>query len=125
MKRIIISAGLMCVILIYCFFADNLIARESERLLILTDGVEAAVITGDWVSAEIIAEEMVREAENFMKRVNIFVKDDRLNSLEQCARRILPFAQTGNDELLAETAMIREEISSYADAERFSWYNLL
>jgi hypothetical protein len=115
----------MCLVVSYCFFADNIIAAQSAELSRLNLAIEAAVLAEDWENAEIISALLVKESENYMKRINFFVKDDRLNGLEQCARRILPLAITRNDEILIETAVITEEIESYADAERFNWYNLI
>jgi hypothetical protein len=115
----------MVVVLGYCIFADKIISAQSREITALNTAIEAAAIAEEWETAEILSFALIEESENYMKRINFFVRDDRLNSLEQCARRILPLAQTKNSEILIETAVITEEIQSYADAERFNWYNLI
>ncbi|MDR0946558.1 MAG: DUF4363 family protein [Ruminococcus sp.] len=125
MKRIVISVVIMVVVLGYCIFADKIISAQSREITALNTAIEAAAIAEEWETAEILSFALIEESENYMKRINFFVRDDRLNSLEQCARRILPLAQTKNSEILIETAVITEEIQSYADAERFNWYNLI
>jgi 2-methylisocitrate lyase-like PEP mutase family enzyme len=132
MKRVVLSAVLIVAAICYSIFSAWFAVSESREIKQLTLQIEelntAYIATGDGIiqaEALSMSEELERLAEHFENAVSLFVRDERLSSLEYSAARVRHLIRFGSDEVSAELESIREQVETIAEGEQPFWYNIL
>jgi hypothetical protein len=132
LNRVVLSAIIIAAAICYSIFSAAYAASEAMEIRRLTKQIDELntmfVMTGDVVTeteAIALAEKLERLAETFENNVSLFVRDERLSSLEYSAARIKHLIRYGSDEVSAELENIREQVETISESERPYWYNIL
>jgi hypothetical protein len=132
MNRVILSAILMAAAICYSVFSAVFSASEAVEIRRLTKQIDELntiyIMSGDIVTetqAIALAEKLEHLAETYENKVSLFVRDERLSSLEYSAARIKHLIRYGSDEVSAELENIREQVETISESERPYWYNIL
>jgi hypothetical protein len=132
LKRVIVSACIIAAAVLYGILAAVYAKYESDEITAMTlrigEFYEEYALTGDEIKkidALLLSEQLEKKAEQFENGVSLFVRDERLSTLEYAAARIKHLIHFNSDEVAAELENIREQVETIAESERPYWYNIL
>ncbi|MDR0987517.1 MAG: DUF4363 family protein [Ruminococcus sp.] len=132
MKRVILSTVIIAAAVIYSIGSAVFADKSAAEIKSLTERIEAAYLlyaeTDDstaYVASMELSEKLEREAEKYENAVSIFVRDERLSTLEYSAARVRHLIKYGSDEVSAELESVREQVETIAESEIPFWYNIL
>jgi hypothetical protein len=132
MKRVILSAVIIAAAIIYSICSAVYAEVSADEIIFLTDRIESAyrlfaeTEDPDAFNTSIeLSEKLEREAERYENAVSLFVRDERLSTLEYSAARVKHLIKYSSDEVSAELESVREQVETIAESEVPYWYNIL
>ncbi|MDR0903421.1 MAG: DUF4363 family protein [Ruminococcus sp.] len=132
MKRVILSAVIIAVAIVYSIGSAAFAGASAAEIKLLADRIEAAYRTyaetedsSAYFASIELSERLEREAEKYENAVSLFVRDERLSTLEYSAARVKHLIKYGSDEVSAELESVREQVETIAESEIPYWYNIL
>ncbi len=125
MNRVITAACLMLGIIAYSVSAAFIIKHENNELIGIIDEISAYSEKGDSEKASAAAEVLSLKWYSFERKMSVFVRDDKLNSISTSVARVKPYIAEANDELDAELQNISRQLTIIYRAELPMWYNIL
>ncbi len=125
MNRVITAACLMLGIIAYSVSAAFIIKHENNELIGIIDEISAYSKKGDSENASAAAEVLSLKWYSFERKMSVFVRDDKLNSISTSVARVKPYIAEANDELDAELQNISRQLTIIYRAELPMWYNIL
>ncbi|MGN0674334.1 MAG: DUF4363 family protein [Oscillospiraceae bacterium] len=125
MNRVITACCLIAVIIIYSASAALVIRSENAELTEIIGQISEYNEKGDSEKASAAARRLNDEWHSFEKKMSVFVRDDKLNSISTSVARISPYIDEANDELDAELQNIRRQLDLIYRGELPVWYNIL
>jgi 6-pyruvoyl-tetrahydropterin synthase len=132
MKRVAISAVIIVAAVIYSIFAAVFSAMKADEIKEITEQIDKSYMlyrqTHDLdikVDAIMLASRLETVSERFENSVSLFVRDDRLSTLEYSAARVKHLIEFESDEVAAELETINEQVETISESERPYWYNIL
>lgn len=125
MKRVIIAAVIIFAIIGYSAAAAAVIRSENTELIAITEEITLYSSNGDDGNASAAAERLCEKWYDFERKMSVFVRDDRLNTLSASVAKIPAYITSANDELNAELESIRRQLNLIYRSELPLWYNIL
>jgi 6-pyruvoyl-tetrahydropterin synthase len=132
MKRVTISAFIIAAAIVYSIFAAVFSSGRAEEIKEITAQIDKSYLlyrqtrdTDIKLDAIMLAVKLENESERFENSVSLFVRDDRLSTLEYSAARIKHLIEFESDEVAAELETINEQVETISESERPYWYNIL
>jgi hypothetical protein len=132
MNRIILSAIIIIAAIAYSIGAAWFSDTSAAEIISLTNRINALyeeyTITQNEsprLDALTLAEKLEKSAEKYENAVSLFVRDDRLSTLEYSAARVKHLIRYSSDEVSAELESVREQVETIAESEIPYWYNIL
>jgi 6-pyruvoyl-tetrahydropterin synthase len=132
MKRVAISAFLIAAAVVYSIFAAVFSSAKADNIKQITEQIDKSYLlyrqTHDLdikLDAIQLAVKLENESERFENSVSLFVRDDRLTTLEYSAARVKHLIEFESDEVAAELETINEQVETISESERPYWYNIL
>jgi hypothetical protein len=132
MKRVAISAFLIAAAIVYSIFAAVFSSARANEIKEITAQIDKSYMlyrqTHDLdikLDAIQLAVKLENESERFENSVSLFVRDDRLSTLEYSAARVKHLIEFESDEVAAELETINEQVETISESERPYWYNIL
>ncbi|MDR0944122.1 MAG: DUF4363 family protein [Ruminococcus sp.] len=132
MKRVAISAVIIVAAVIYSIFAAVFSSVKADEIKAITAQIDKSYMlyrqTHDLdikVDAIMLASRLEAVSERFENSVSLFVRDDRLSTLEYSAARVKHLIEFESDEVAAELETINEQVETISESERPYWYNIL
>lgn len=125
MKRPIIAAAALTLILIYSISAVWLIKKENSRLENVLDVIQTCCENDDMETAAENAATLEELWYDYRRIMSVAVNDDRLSELGTAIAKIRPYAEEANDELEAELESIRRQLDMIYKSEIPLIYNIL
>lgn len=125
MKRPIIAASALILILIYSISAVWLIKKENSRLENVLDAIQTCCENDDMKSAAEKAAALEQIWYDYRRIMSVAVNDTRLSELGTAVSKIRPYAEEANDELEAELESIRRQLDMIYKSEIPFIYNIL
>lgn len=125
MKRVTIAVFIIAGIIAYSAAAALIIRKENAELIEIIGRIGEYNQIGDTESASAAAEMLCKKWDRFERKMNVFVRDDKLNALSASVAKIPPYITAANDELDAELESIRRQLNLIYRAELPLWYNIL
>lgn len=125
MSRIITSVCLMLAIMAYSAAAVFVIRGENSELSQIVEEVSLHNKSGDSEKASAAAERLADEWYRFERKMSVFVRDDKLNTISASVARVKPYVTEANDELEAELQNISRQLELLYRTELPTWYNIL
>lgn len=125
MSRIVTSVCLMLAIMAYSVFAVLVIRNENMELSAIIGEINLHEQGGDVEKASAAADELNEKWYSFERKMSVFVRDDRLNTISASVARVKPYITEANDELDAELRNISRQLELLYRTELPTWYNIL
>lgn len=125
MKRPIIAASALTLILIYSVSAIWLIKKQNSRLENVLDEIQTCCENNDMEAAAKNAEALEQIWYDYRRIMSVAVNDTRLSELGTAVSKIRPYAEEANDELEAELESIRRQLDMIYKSEIPLIYNIL
>ncbi len=125
MKRVIIAIIILHPIIVYSTVAALVISSENAELTALTEEVALYSKNGDSENASAAAARLYEKWYDFERKMSVFVRDDKLNTLSASVAKIPAYITDANDELNAELESIRRQLNLIYRSELPFWYNIL
>lgn len=125
MKRPIIAAAALVMIIIYSVSAVMLIKKENSRLESVLDAIQTCCDNKDMEAAAENAAVLEELWCDYRRIMSIAVNDDRLTELGTAIAKVRPYAEEANDELEAELESIRRQLDMIYKSEIPLIYNIL
>ncbi len=125
MNRVITSVCLMAAVIAYSIAAIFVIRHENSELIGIIDEISVFNQNGDSEKASAAAEVLSLEWYTFERRMSVFVRDDKLNTISASVARVKPYIEEANDELDAELQNISRQLTILYRTELPVWYNIL
>lgn len=125
MSRVITSFCLILAIAVYSAVAACIIKNENEKLSDIIEEISLHDQNGDSEKASAAAERLDREWHTFERKMSVFVRDDKLNTISIAVARVKPYVTDANDELQAELKNIDRQLELLYRTELPTWYNIL
>ncbi|MDR0974073.1 MAG: DUF4363 family protein [Ruminococcus sp.] len=132
MKRVVLSALIIAFACFYSAASAHFAAAKSVEITSLTFRIEDSYGSysrtqnqSDFNTALALSEKLEREAEKYENAVSLFVRDERLSTLEYSAARLKHLIASLSDEVSAELESVREQVETIAESEIPYWYNIL
>ena len=125
MKRVIIAAVIILAIIGYSAAAAAVIHSENSELTVITEEIAFYSSNGDTGNASAAAARLCEKWYDFERKMSVFVRDDKLNTLSASVAKIPAYITAANDELNAELESIRRQLNLIYRSELPLWYNIL
>jgi 6-pyruvoyl-tetrahydropterin synthase len=132
MKRVVWSFFIIAAAIVYSIFAAVFSSARAEKIKEITAQIDKSYLlyrqTRDIdikLDAIMLAVKLENESERFENSVSLFVRDDRLTTLEYSAARVKHLIEFESDEVAAELETINEQVETISESERPYWYNIL
>jgi hypothetical protein len=132
MKRVGLSVVIIAAAVIYSIFAAVFSSLKAEEIKVITEQIDKSYMlyrqTRDLdikVDAMMLASRLESVSEDFENSVSLFVRDERLTTLEYSAARVKHLIEFESDEVAAELETINEQVETISESERPYWYNIL
>jgi hypothetical protein len=132
MKRVAISAAIIVAAVIYSIFAAVFSSSKAAEIKAITMQIDESYKTyrqtrdlEQKFDAIMLAAKLETVSEDFENSVSLFVRDDRLSTLEYSAAKIKHLIEFDSDEVAAELETINEQVETISESERPYWYNIL
>ncbi len=125
MSRLITSVCLMLAIAAYSVFAAFVIKDENEELDSIIEEITAYTQYNDVEKASEAADKLNKKWDKFERKMSVFVRDDKLNTISTSVSRVKPYLEEANDELDAELRNISRQLDLLYRMELPTWYNIL
>lgn len=125
MKRVIIAAVIIFAIIGYSAAAALAIRSENAELSAITEEIALYSNSGDNENASAAAARLCEKWYDFERKMSVFVRDDKLNTLSASVAKVPAYITAANDELNAELESIRRQLNLIYRSELPFWYNIL
>lgn len=125
MNRVITAALIITAIIGYSAFAAWVIKNENDELISITEEIAEFNKNKDTANAKAAAERLTEKWNAFEKKMSLFVRDDKLNTLSMSVSKVSPYVTAANDELDAELESIERQLRLIYRSELPMWYNIL
>ena len=125
MNRVITAALIIAAIVGYSAFAAWVIKNENNELIAITEEIAEFNKNDDVPNAKAAAERLTEKWYDFEKKMSLFVRDDKLNTLSMSVSKVSPYITAANDELDAELESIERQLRLIYRSELPLWYNIL
>ena len=125
MNRVITAVLIIAAIIGYSAFAAWVIRNENEELIAITGEIAGFNKNEDTANAKAAAERLTEKWNDFEKKMSLFVRDDKLNTLSMSVSKVSPYVTAANDELDAELESIERQLRLIYRSELPLWYNIL
>ncbi len=125
MNRVITACCLIAAIILYSASAALIIRSENAELIEIIGQISECNEKGDSENASAAAQRLNYKWRSFERKMSVFVRDDKLNSISTSVARISPYIDEANDELDAELQNIRRQLTLIYRGELPAWYNIL
>jgi 6-pyruvoyl-tetrahydropterin synthase len=132
MKRVAISFFLIAAAIVYSIFAILFSAVQADKIKEITAQIDESYMlyrqTRDLdikLDAMMLAAKLEDSTERFENSVSLFVRDERLTTLEYSAAKIKHLIEFESDEVAAELETINEQVETISESEMPFWYNIL
>ncbi|MCM1024627.1 MAG: DUF4363 family protein [Prevotella sp.] len=125
MSRVVTSVCLMLAIMAYSVFAAFVIRNENGKISAIIGEINLYEQSGDVEKASAAADRLNENWFRFERKMSVFVRDDKLNTISASVARVKPYITEANDELDAELRHISRQLELLYRAELPAWYNIL
>lgn len=125
MKRFVIALVLMAAIIAYSVTASVCLINWQRDVTDIIDEIKFYNENGDSGKISAAADKLTDEWAELEKKMSIFVRDEKLNSISSSVAKVPQFVTEANDELDAELESIRRQLKLLCRGELPLWYNLL
>lgn len=125
MKRVIISAVMMFVILLWSAAGCYVVNRVSANLRNDIRYIQNIYESGNTEQALLLSNELNKKWHGYELILSLMVHDDKISSLNFSIARITPLISNENDELIAEIQSIYHQLERIRQSELPYWYNVL
>lgn len=115
----------MLAIIAYSVFAVFVIKDENGELDSIIEEITAYSQNNDTEKASAAADKLNKEWGKFERKMSIFVRDDKLNTISTSVSKVKPYLEETNDELDAELRNISRQLDLLYRMELPTWYNIL
>ena len=116
---------IIALIIGYSVFAACVIHGENEELIAITQEIAGYNKNGDTANAKAAAERLTEKWFDFERKMSVFIRDDKLNTLSMSVSKVSPYITAANDELDAELENIERQLKLIYRSELPLWYNIL
>lgn len=117
MKRVRMSIGILCILIIISTLTELWITRRCRALVDEISAVSECYDSGERESAEAAAEKLSRKWDDFRKSAAFLVKNDRLSEIDRINSRIIYLIKSNNDELQSDLSELRHMIENLEKSE--------
>ena len=124
MNRVITAVMIIAAIIGYSAFAAWVIKNENDELIAITEEIIEFNKNDDTANAKAAAERLTEKWYDFEKKMSLFVRDDKLNTLSMSVAKVSPYITAANDELDAELENIERQLRLIYRSELPLWYNI-
>lgn len=124
MNRVITAVLIIAAIIGYSAFAAWVIKSENDELIAITEEIAEYNKNEDIANAKAAAERLTEKWYDFERKMSLFVRDDKLNTLSMSVSKVSPYITAANDELDAELESIQRQLRLIYRSELPLWYNI-
>lgn len=124
MKRVIISAVLLVVILGWSAAGSYTVNRVTKSLRDDIRYIQNIYESGNTERALILSNDLNKKWKGYELILSLMVHDDKISSLNFSMARITPLISNENDELIAEIQSIYHQLERIRQSELPYWYNI-
>ncbi len=117
MKRVRMSIGILCILIIISTLTELWITRRCRALVDEISAVSECYDSGESGAAEVAAEKLGRKWDDFRKTAAFLVKNDRLSEIDRINSRIIYLIKSNNDELHSDLSELRHMIENLEKSE--------
>ena len=117
--------ALVAAIVVYSAVAAGCLGKWKNDVIDIIDRIIMYNENGDSGKASAAADELTDEWISLEKKMSLFVRDEKLDSISSSVAKVPHFIAEANDELDAELESIRRQLKLLYRGELPLWYNLL
>ncbi len=117
MVRVKISIVIIAAIIIFGISGIIILDNKTDRIISMLDQTQALSSEGKTAEAAELADEMNREWENYQKTASIFVRNEKISSVQTSISRLKPLIENDNDELNAEFENAKSSLKWIIESE--------
>ncbi len=125
MGRVKISLGIIIGIIIFGVSGIFIIKHETNEILDMLNNVQSIFSDGRTAESAILAEELNDKWEKYQKTASIFVRNEKISSVQTSMSRLKPLIENENDELNAEFENARSALEWIVESEIPKLTNIL
>jgi seryl-tRNA(Sec) selenium transferase len=116
MTRIKISAGIMILLILTCAFSTYFTEKKYLRLESMLESLQEEISNGEYnISA---ADELSKYWERVYQFSSLFVRSEKINTLQNIFPKITPWVENHSAELNAELENLKQRVKSLYEEER-------
>lgn len=117
MKRVKMSVGILCILVVLSILTELWITRRCKAFIDDISIVSERFDSGDNESAAALAERLEQKWEDFRTPASFLVRNDKLSEIDRINSRIIYLIKSNNDELQSDLSELKHMIENLEKSE--------